>query len=177
VQTRSHTQSGFSLIEVVVAVAVIAVLGGILTPVVGRYVTTSKCQSVVEDFKAIEAAMASYLADIRTLEPLKDITYFEAEPGSKTARHFRSGDGQAGWDGPYLNAIQSKSAFGGRYDIDVFGPLSASIDLGGKADLGTSYTAVLEFLNGVLDGDGDLQKGTVWGDADGIHYGFNYIRQ
>jgi len=177
VHTNRSSRTGFSLIGIVVAVAVLAVLAGVLTPVVGRYVTKSKYQSVVEDFRAIDIAMAGYRADVRTLEPLKDISYFEARPGSRTVKHFRTGDGRPGWGGPYLNTIKERSAFGGRYDIDVFGPVSASIDLGRKKDLGTSYTKILQFVNAALDGDGDLQKGIVWGDADGIHYGINYTEQ
>ena len=52
----------------------------------------------------------------------------------------------------------------------------ATIDLGTQAQLGGNYTVVLRALNDALDGDNDLVRGTVWGDSNGIHFGYNYVR-
>jgi hypothetical protein len=35
---------------------------------------------------------------------------------------------------------------------------------------------MLETLNHLLDGDKDLERGLVWGDASGINYGVNFVR-
>lgn len=172
-QTR---KGGFSLLEIVVAISILAVLGGVLVPQVIGYIQRGRVQSVVEDFKAIETAMTQYFADVGTYSPLNDIGGFTTNQNGKTFKHFIKGDGQHGWDGPYMQRIKVESAFGGQYDIDVIDTDSATIDLGTKSQLGPHYDELLERINEVFDGDNKLNKGVVWGDANGIHYGQNYYK-
>ncbi|MEM7515984.1 MAG: prepilin-type N-terminal cleavage/methylation domain-containing protein [Planctomycetota bacterium] len=173
---KKTLKSGFSLIEIVVALAVIVILVGVIAPSVTRQIDKAKVDSVVEDFRAIELAITQYYADVGNLSPLNDIGGFTANPAQPTVRHFLAGDGQPNWDGPYLQSIKINSTFGGIYDIDVISSREATIDLGSQAQLGANYQVVLEALNDSLDGDGDLTRGTVWGDANGVHFGYNYYR-
>ena len=167
-------RGGFGLIEIVVAVILIGVLVAVVSPSAFRYVEKSKYQEVVRDFRAIEQALAGYYADVGTLAPLDDIHDFSTSAGSPAYRHFLAGDDQEGWDGPYLDHIKVGSSFGGTYDVDVMSSSQASIDLGTKSRMGLGYQEVLEAMDGLLDEDGDLTRGAVWGDSNGIHFGFNY---
>ena len=173
---KQSVRSGFSLIEIVIAVAVIVILAGVITPSVIRQIDKAKVESVVEDFRAIELAMTQYYADVGNLMPLNDIGGFTTAQTGQTFGHFLGGDGQPGWDGPYLQRIKVASTFGGTYDVDVISAKQATIDLGTQAQLGGNYTVVLRALNDALDGDNDLVRGTVWGDSNGIHFGYNYVR-
>ena len=70
---RRESERGFTMVEMIVIVAVLVILGGALTPVVIKQVQKSKDQSVVDDFKAIETAVTRYHIDIGTFTPLKNI--------------------------------------------------------------------------------------------------------
>lgn len=173
---KNTLKAGFSLIEIVIAVAVIVILAGVITPSVIRQIDKAKVESVVEDFRAIELAMTQYYADVGNLVPLNDIGGFTTAPNGPSVSHFIRGDGQPGWDGPYLQRIKVNSTFGGTYDVDVLSAKEATIDLGTQAQLGGNYTVVLQAVNDALDGDNDTTRGTVWGDSNGIHFGYNYYR-
>lgn len=175
-QTHRSPRAGFSLMEIVVAVSVIAILGAVLTPAVLKHIKRSKIAAVIEDFRVIETAIMQYYSDVGTLAPLNDIGPFTATPGSPTVRHFLTGDGNNGWDGPYIARVKIASPFGGRYDIDVLSDDRATIDLGVQSELGINYSMLLGELNGTLDQDDDLGRGVVWGDTNGIHYGINYYK-
>ncbi len=170
------SKNGFSLIEIVIAVAVVVILAGVVTPSVIRQIDQSNIDSVVEDFRNLEQAIEKYHADIGTVMPLNDIGGFTLAEADPTHRHFVSGDGQARWNGPYLTQIPLQSSFGGFFDIDAISPKEATIDLGTQAQLGINYAAALQAINAALDGDNDLSRGSVWGDSNGIHYGYNYVR-
>ncbi len=170
-------RAGFSLLEIVVAVIILGILVAVVSPSVFRYVEKAKYQEVVDDFKAIETAMVGYYADVGTLSPLNDIGGFTTPQSGPAYKHMLGGDGQRGWDGPYLQRIKTSSSFGGTYDIDVFNSSQASIDLGTQSQMGVNYADVLKNVNEILDGDNDTTRGVVWGDSNGIHYGFNYIKK
>lgn len=173
---HSLMRRGFTLMEVVVAVTVIAILGAVLTPAVLEHIKRSKVTAIIEDFRVIETAIMQYYADVGSLEPLDDIGPFSSSPTSPTVRHFLSGDGQNGWDGPYIARVKVASPFGGRYDIDVLSEDQATIDLGVRSELGINYDMLLEQLDETLDQDGNTAGGVLWGDTNGIHYGVNYYK-
>ena len=171
---KQAKRAGFSLIEIVIAVAVIVIMAGVIAPSVFRQIDKAKVSSVVEDFRAIEMALTQYYADVGNLMPLNNIGGFTTDQTDPTALHFMRGDGQPGWDGPYMQRIKVNSTFGGTYDVDAISAKEATIDLGTQSQLGDNYQIVLEAVNEAMDGDNDLTRGTVWGDSNGIHFGYNY---
>ncbi|MFH1007992.1 MAG: type II secretion system protein GspG [Candidatus Latescibacterota bacterium] len=57
-------KKGFTLIEMVVVLAVIAVLAAILTPSITRYIENARAHRAESDCKAIAAAIAKFNADV-----------------------------------------------------------------------------------------------------------------
>jgi len=173
---RRTSEHGFTMVEMIVIVAVLVILGGALTPVVIKQVQKSKDQAVVDDFKAIETAITRYHIDVGTFAPLKNIKGFDTAPASATFKHFIAGDGQQGWNGPYLSRVKTGSSYGGTYDVEIVDEDRAYVVLGTKTSLGDNYDRVLVAVNEALDGDGDTAAGVVWGDKKGINFGINYYK-
>jgi len=173
---KKSLQSGFSLLEFTILLAVVILLTGVISPSVIRHLDQAKVDVLLSDFRDIEQALTRYQADVGELTPLNDIGSFTTGESKPSMRHFRIGDGQEGWNGPYLDEILIDSSFGGSYDVNVLSPTEATIDLGTQAQLGKHYTVVLQVLNDTLDGDNDLARGVVWGDNNGVHLGFNFSR-
>jgi len=59
---KNHPR-GFTLIEIVVVIAIIAVLAGILTPIVSKYIKESKAARALADLKRIHAALGAFYSD------------------------------------------------------------------------------------------------------------------
>jgi len=176
-RTPPAPRDGFGLLEIVVAVMILGILVAVISPSVLRHVEQAKYQEVVEELKTIEAALIDYYTDVGSLSPLADIGGFTTDPNEAAYRHLIGGDGQDGWEGPYLQELTISSSFGGNYDIDVFNSSQASIDLGTRSQMGREFANVLDAVDGFLDEDGDPTRGIVWGDSNGIHFGFNYVKK
>ena len=69
--------AGFSLMEVIVAVSVIALLAGVLTPMIGNVIEDSKKARAADDCKAIANAIGGYRQDNGAYPPGRqnDATY------------------------------------------------------------------------------------------------------
>lgn len=60
---RHNSQTGFTLIEIIVVIAVIATLASILTPMIAKYLEDSKISRAVSDVKIIGAALGDFYKD------------------------------------------------------------------------------------------------------------------
>ena len=61
--TILHCRRGFTLIEMIVVIAVIAVLASIITPMIAKYLEDSKISRAVSDVKMIGAAIGDFYKD------------------------------------------------------------------------------------------------------------------
>ncbi|MBK8231866.1 MAG: hypothetical protein IT349_18360 [Candidatus Eisenbacteria bacterium] len=93
---------GFTMIEAIVIVAVIAIIGGILTPMVIKEVAKAKISRSRADMEALATAFNEYYVDT---------SYWpEAANGSQNTQvdlvgfacMFTNAQNLVGWDGPYL---------------------------------------------------------------------------
>ena len=69
-----HFSMGFTLIEIIVVIAVIAILVSVLTPMMVKYLEDSKISRAVSDVKIIGAAIADFYKDNATWPILIDPT-------------------------------------------------------------------------------------------------------
>lgn len=173
----AHRRRGYSFFGISVSVVILGLLAAVISPAFLRRADRVEYREIADEFRRLEGAVRAYHCDVGTLAPLNDISGFSADERSPVWRHFRSGDGREGWNGPYLDEIRVQSRLGGTYDIDTINASQATIDLGTKRELGDHYPEALLAIDEILDDDGDPTRGAVWGDDNGIHYGFNYRRR
>ncbi len=104
---NTKSQNGFTLLELVIVLAVLAILSGVLVPMVKQMIDRAKTAKVTSLIDTIEAACKRYYKDNRQFA-------IENPTGGATADFHRlayAPDGTGGytttscpnWSGPYLN--------------------------------------------------------------------------
>ncbi|MBD3336720.1 MAG: hypothetical protein GF355_14505 [Candidatus Eisenbacteria bacterium] len=95
-------QAGFTMIEAIVIVGILAVLAGILTPLVIKEVSKSKMSRAMSDMEAVSTAFNQYYMDTAYWPPAWT-------GGNTTTEDFvgypcllSNSEDLPGWDGPYL---------------------------------------------------------------------------
>lgn len=95
-------KAGFTMIEAVVIIAVLAILAGILTPMVIREVAKAKTTRVIADMEAIATAFTQYFIDTGYWpERYTGLSDEKADLIGFRCLYADPGD-LIGWDGPYL---------------------------------------------------------------------------
>src|SRR3989338_5670480 len=88
---------GFTLIELIVVIAIIAILGAIISPNAFRAIEKARVSAFVADYKTVKNALLSYYSDTGRWPT----NYQDLNPILIT------GAGQAsGWDGPYVEKLE-----------------------------------------------------------------------
>lgn len=102
-------EKGFTLIEMVVSLAIVAILAGIATPLIYQQITSDRIEETREEMKMIyqaimgnpESGTYGYVGDIGSLPAgLNDLLAIPA--GVSPYATYKNGVGY-GWRGPYLN--------------------------------------------------------------------------
>jgi general secretion pathway protein G len=84
-------RSGFTLIEVIVAVAIVVVLAGAITPMVFRELMQAREDATVSELSALSRGLADFYADTGRLpSEVEGLAALVADPGV------------TGWQGPYV---------------------------------------------------------------------------
>ncbi|MSR61029.1 MAG: prepilin-type N-terminal cleavage/methylation domain-containing protein [Planctomycetes bacterium] len=103
-RTRIDGRQGFTLIELVVVMAIVAVLAGAAVPMATKFFTSKARAATRAELEEIAAAVLPYFRDTSKLP--SSVTDLTQNPGVN------------GWAGPYLS-ISTTEAWSGATDIQV----------------------------------------------------------
>lgn len=95
---KSNLQKGFTLVEILIAVALVAAMTGIITYGTRKYLESNKKTAAVASLKVIKAAVEQYNDDVGEYpQSLNDLII---KPSNEKAA--------ASWEGPYITAKNNK---------------------------------------------------------------------
>jgi len=136
---RSHRQAGFSLVELLVVLAILGLLATLVGPQVLKYVGTSKVGTAKTQIENFSTALDLFKLDLGR--------YPSSEEGLKAL--LKPPPGQDRWAGPYLKGKENSldDPWGHAYvyrspgqhgEFDLFspGPDATAAPLNGAADAG-----------------------------------------
>ncbi len=115
-----QNQKGFTLLELVVVVAIVAVLALGIAPVAVSQIEKSRVSTVLSDIRGMQTGVSMYYADMGD---------YPADVGSLVDSE------SAGWEGPYVDRAISKNPFGGDYEyskVDAY--MTDGVGLEGSGD-------------------------------------------
>jgi len=99
---------GFTLIEILVVIILIAIIGSVVAPNVFRHVASAKITTAEAQLRALEAALDAYRLDVGRYPSTDDgLSALEQRPADPT--------GSANWRGPYLRQAVPTDPWGARY--------------------------------------------------------------
>lgn len=94
---QAHRRAGFSLLEIIIAVSILAILAGVMTMRSGSMLEKSRATQVVSTIDAVKSAAVLYQTDTGLLA--REYAGYAANQ-----RHLSGTQTTAGWSGPYLDA-------------------------------------------------------------------------
>lgn len=99
---------GFTLIEVLVVIILIAIIGSVVAPNVFRHVASAKVTTTEAQLRALEAALDAYRLDVGR--------YPTTDEGLSALEQRSAGSAAvANWRGPYLRQAVPADPWGARY--------------------------------------------------------------
>lgn len=110
-----RNQRGFTLVELLVVIAIIGVLAAIILPNAFNAVEKAKISRVVAEVRAIKAAGYAYYADTGDWPKAGEDFYDPGTGDNYGFLYFMKSDGNAAWNGPYLEKPPGTTPWGGRY--------------------------------------------------------------
>ena len=169
-----RTTRGFSLVEILVALAIIAAVAAILIPGVANRVRQSESSSIAATLDALRAGILEYRADVRRYPT--NLQYLSEQPAN--AEDICGRDVPAGflanWKGPYVNrpitAAGLKVADATIVDAISLSPLTFTATTSGELTIQVQEvdSAVARSIERGVDTTLDFATGTIrWTDVSG----------
>jgi general secretion pathway protein G len=137
-----NRQSGFTLIEIMVVVVILAVLGALVVPKILENVDKARVTRAQSDIRAIQTALDTYRLDnFKYPTTEQGLQALVKQPADATITNYRSGGYLASlpkdpWNNPYQ--YQSPGADGRDYEITTYGRDGKPGGEGYDADISTS---------------------------------------
>ena len=132
-----HSRGGFTLIEILVVIAVISILAALVAPNVFRHVGTAKDAAARSQIEMLGAALDAYRLDNgrypstdQGLEALWQVPVAEPRPSNWRGPYLRKAVPRDPWDNPYVYLSPGEVNTQG-YDLLSYG---ADGQLGGEGD-------------------------------------------
>ena len=160
-------QSGFTLMEMIGVVAVIAILASMATPLIFDAIRNARVTAFVEDVNVLRTAVARYYEDTGNF-PVHVPTSTNANQHALLSTNPSNPVG--GWAGPYIEKeIENPFNEGGYRGVLTTANANYQFDLDGDGTVDTSGVSVLRLdgvsdteaqrISDILDGDGDVTSG------------------
>jgi general secretion pathway protein G len=137
-----NRQSGFTLIEIMVVVVILAVLGALVVPKILENVDKARVTRAQSDIRAIQTALDLYRLDnFKYPTTEQGLQALVKQPADPTITNYRSGGYLPGlpkdpWNAPYM--YQTPGADGREYEITTYGRDGKPGGDGYDADISTS---------------------------------------
>lgn len=169
-RTTTTLRAGFTLIELVIAIAVLSIVTGIVAPRVGHFSEKARMTTAESDLKAM----------IKVLEVIReDMGVYPGDasrgvdPGLASPARVPSSMRDL-WEGPYLDSWPAETPWNGTYDYEYWNYSAFDFDgtPGNEVVVslrgGTMNASILQELDANMD-DGDGSTGVV------RHNGANWL--
>jgi len=105
VSIKQMPKQAFTLIELIVVIAIVGILSAVIAPSAFEQIEKAKVQKIVKDFKVIKSGIITYYSDTGDWgEFVSNQPESENQNPIPWASCFLSKDnGKPGWDGPYIS--------------------------------------------------------------------------
>ena len=176
-------QGGFTLMEMIGVMAVIAILVSVATPMIFDAIRNAKITAFVEDVKMIKGAIAQYYEDTGDF-PTHIPTH--TSDNNKQLMKDNSTTPIRGWSGPYLEKdLENPFEEGGYRAVMSSTNANYQFDLDGDGTADTTSVALIRVdgvsdeeaksISDILDNDGSISSGDeAWNAAGRVkRYGVN----
>lgn len=178
-----NKEHGFTLMEMIGVMAVIAILVSVATPMIFDAIRNAKVTAFVEDVNQLKGAVAQYYEDtgnFPTHVPTDDRAQYRLLMKNNPDRPIR------GWNGPYLEKeMDNPFTEGGYRAVMSSNNANFQFDLDGDGTVDTSSAAFVRIdgvsdeearaISDIFDNDGDVTSGSgAWNAAGRVkRYGVN----
>ena len=170
-KTAHSAKSGFTLLELVIVLALIAGLAGVVSLRSGKYIQRGQVSSIVQLSSNMKTACATFYADTGQYPREYDMATY-----SGTNLELSSTQSLAGWDGPYLEkgiTTSSDNPFGALHLYDsASGAGNTGFDLDGDGTNDATTNLCMLYLAGItqevaekLDEHFDGGVGGTWNET------------